>query len=188
MARKPAFDTEDVLHQTMIIFWERGYEGTSIRDISDKVQVKPQGLYNKFGNKEKLFLESLKSYNQVFDNQLLELEKQDKSPKELLSDILVMNWADHGLPEGCMVVDLIGEVKNLSDEIKKAVQTVFVSYQDSIKRVLKRAHVSDGQIKKITPILLMFHNGLQVDMYDKNDDFLRQVARDEIDMILGEYK
>lgn len=46
----------------MQLFWERGYEGTSLADLETRLGLGRQSLYNAFGDKQTLFLKALERY------------------------------------------------------------------------------------------------------------------------------
>lgn len=48
----------------MQVFWARGYDSASTRDLLDAMQISRSSLYQAFGNKEELFLEALRHYRQ----------------------------------------------------------------------------------------------------------------------------
>src|SRR3954464_10833000 len=62
MARPKSFDEEAVLDQAVQLFWERGYEGTSLADLETHLGLGRQSLYNSFGDKHSLFLKALDRY------------------------------------------------------------------------------------------------------------------------------
>jgi TetR/AcrR family transcriptional repressor of nem operon len=62
MARPRAFDEAEVLDRAVDLFWERGYETTSIADLEEHLGLGRQSLYNAFGDKEHLFLKALARY------------------------------------------------------------------------------------------------------------------------------
>jgi TetR/AcrR family transcriptional regulator, transcriptional repressor for nem operon len=64
MARPKSFDEEAVLDQAVQLFWERGYEGTSLADLEAHLGLGRQSLYNSFGDKHALFLKALERYRQ----------------------------------------------------------------------------------------------------------------------------
>ncbi len=63
--RPRAFDREQALHRAMNLFWERGYEGTSIGDLTDAMGINKPSLYAAFGSKEALFREALALYDAI---------------------------------------------------------------------------------------------------------------------------
>jgi TetR/AcrR family transcriptional regulator, transcriptional repressor for nem operon len=62
MARPKSFDEEAVLDQAVQLFWERGYEGTSLAGLETHLGLGRQSLYNSFGDKHALFLKALDRY------------------------------------------------------------------------------------------------------------------------------
>src|SRR6476661_2036032 len=68
-ARKPrgrprSFDRDAALAAAMDVFWEKGFEATSITDLTEAMGINPPSLYSAFGDKEKLFLEAIEAYQQ----------------------------------------------------------------------------------------------------------------------------
>jgi TetR/AcrR family transcriptional repressor of nem operon len=62
MPRPKSFDEDTVLDQAVQLFWERGYESTSLADLEAHLGLGRQSLYNTFGDKQALFLKALDRY------------------------------------------------------------------------------------------------------------------------------
>jgi TetR/AcrR family transcriptional repressor of nem operon len=62
MPRPKSFDEDAVLDEAVQLFWERGYEGTSLADLEAHLGLGRQSLYNSFGDKQTLFLKALERY------------------------------------------------------------------------------------------------------------------------------
>jgi len=58
------FDKDNILDKTIQLFWQQGYHGTSMHDVTATTGLKPGSIYNSFGNKEQLFMASLARYAQ----------------------------------------------------------------------------------------------------------------------------
>jgi AcrR family transcriptional regulator len=60
--RPRTFDPETALRQALDLFWERGYEGTSLNDLAQAMGIASASIYACFGNKEALFRQVMALY------------------------------------------------------------------------------------------------------------------------------
>jgi AcrR family transcriptional regulator len=64
MGRARAFDTDEALERAMTTFWRKGYEGTSLSDLTTAMGISRPSLYAAYGNKEELFRKVLERYGE----------------------------------------------------------------------------------------------------------------------------
>jgi AcrR family transcriptional regulator len=62
--RPRGFCTETALDRAMTVFWQKGYEGASLADLTEAMQINPPSLYAAFGSKEGLFRAVLGRYDE----------------------------------------------------------------------------------------------------------------------------
>lgn len=60
--RPRSFDKDDALEKAMHVFWEKGYEGTTMADLIESIGMKAPSIYAAFGNKDAIFKEVIKTY------------------------------------------------------------------------------------------------------------------------------
>jgi AcrR family transcriptional regulator len=60
--RPRAFAREDALERAMTLFWERGYDGSSLDDLCAAMGLSPSSLYAGFGDKRGLFRQAVEHY------------------------------------------------------------------------------------------------------------------------------
>jgi AcrR family transcriptional regulator len=65
LGRPTGFDKDAALDVAMLLFWERGYEGTSMADLSQAMGVHPSSIYAAFGDKQELFALAAQRYIDV---------------------------------------------------------------------------------------------------------------------------
>jgi TetR/AcrR family transcriptional repressor of nem operon len=80
MARQREFDKQTVIERAMRLFWERGYEATSIRDLLDVMGISSSSLYEAFGDKRGVFLAALAQFCEWEQAQISQMAHNAPSP------------------------------------------------------------------------------------------------------------
>jgi TetR/AcrR family transcriptional regulator, transcriptional repressor for nem operon len=110
MARPRKFDEGDVIDAAAEIFWSRGFEGASTRDLSDATGLTPSSLYAAFGSKRGLFVKALDRYlDQTLRDRMARIEAVSSGLKaiEVFFDEVVERSAADKEHRGCMMVNAI---------------------------------------------------------------------------------
>jgi len=64
IGRPRGFDVDEALERALLVFWERGYEGASLADLTTAMGISTTSMYGTFGNKEALFRKALERYTE----------------------------------------------------------------------------------------------------------------------------
>ncbi|HEV2691488.1 MAG TPA: TetR/AcrR family transcriptional regulator [Verrucomicrobiae bacterium] len=100
------FDREAALNTAMELFWRHGYEATSMSRLLKALKLTAPSLYMAFGNKEHLFQEAVKHYNQKHGAKVLAPLNSATTAREAIEQVLY-NSADLVAsgknPNGCLV-------------------------------------------------------------------------------------
>ncbi|WP_299761535.1 TetR/AcrR family transcriptional regulator [uncultured Dokdonia sp.] len=64
MPRVEVFDRVQVLEKVKHLFWDKGFNGTSMQDLVDVTGLNRSSIYNSFGNKKALYELVLKQYQE----------------------------------------------------------------------------------------------------------------------------
>ena len=105
--RPRGFDRAEALRLAMESFWEHGYEGTSIGDLTAAMGIRPPSLYAAFGSKEALFREAVALYEDMEGEPPLRALEDSETARGGVEDMLranVRSYTAPGRPTGCMIV------------------------------------------------------------------------------------
>jgi TetR/AcrR family transcriptional regulator, copper-responsive repressor len=105
--RPRAFDRDAALNTAMRLFWDRGYDGTSMADLTAALHIAPPSLYAAFGDKRRLFLQSLDRYAADYGCFMAVALQQGSTAREAIAAMLqaaVQSYTQDDCPKGCMVI------------------------------------------------------------------------------------
>jgi AcrR family transcriptional regulator len=112
--RHRSFDKDKTLDKAMLVFWENGYSGTSLTDLTNAMGINKSSLYTAFGNKEALFNQSIGFYltkhGEIHSAELfkLDIDLKDRISNYLFSIALMITNPD--LPKGCLICNSTSEL------------------------------------------------------------------------------
>jgi TetR/AcrR family transcriptional repressor of nem operon len=142
MARNRQFDEAQALGAAMRVFWENGYEGTSIQDLEDAMGLKRTSIYNAFGNKRALFERVTAFYKESVMARLI--SDMDAAPdiqegiRRLLNSALDIHFNEAN-PGGCLVVLSVLESGQHDTRSQAAMQETIHDLRHALQSRLNRA-------------------------------------------------
>jgi TetR/AcrR family transcriptional repressor of nem operon len=141
MARPKEFDPDRALEKAMHLFWLRGYEETTMRDLCDHMGIKKGSLYDTFGSKRLLFLASLDRYQKMYKPPS-DLVQRFGSAKSAIAAIFNQN-VDFSVNDkdcrGCFMVNTMVELSANDPEFARISSTVRQEYQEMFRSLLVAA-------------------------------------------------
>jgi len=105
--RPRAFDRRVALRRAMEVFWEHGYEGTSIHELTEAMGINAPSLYAAFGCKEALFREAVALYAELEGGVLWRALVEEPTARRAVAALLragAIAYTEQGKPNGCMIV------------------------------------------------------------------------------------
>jgi len=110
--RKREFDKTEALEQAMRVFWQKGYLGASLSDLTEGMGINKPSLYSAFGNKEALFIHATEFYLEHHAKQHLRFLHEEKPLQQRLSNYLqsvVAAQFTEIYPKGCYISFCLSE-------------------------------------------------------------------------------
>ncbi|MEM7654432.1 MAG: TetR/AcrR family transcriptional regulator, partial [Pseudomonadota bacterium] len=65
MPRPRKFDTDETIDQITTLFWAKGFDAVSIKEIAALTGLRPGSLYASFGNKDEIFDLAYERYGRI---------------------------------------------------------------------------------------------------------------------------
>jgi TetR/AcrR family transcriptional repressor of nem operon len=170
VARPKEFDPVAVLDKATELFWQNGYEATSMTQLTERLGIGRASLYATFGDKHELYLEALRHY----------FESADPGPVELLSQPgpalpgvrtvveLFAHLAVHDEQrKGCLVVNSATELMPRDAAVARIVESIWDTLETALTSALMRARaqgeLSEGKDPRaLARFLLVFLQGVRV--------------------------
>lgn len=139
MSRPRSISKDESLERALLLFWERGYDRTSIADLSQAIGVGPSSIYNSFGSKEELFNEAIGRYVATHADAALQLLSADdgEGPVPFVRSFmreLVKLYTTKGQPAGCLIFQAGGAGAPDASSACAATQEVKATLQSALRK------------------------------------------------------
>ncbi|MET0491556.1 MAG: TetR/AcrR family transcriptional regulator [Actinoplanes sp.] len=142
--RPRGFNPAQTLERALGIFWASGYGSTSIQDLVDGLAIERGSLYAAFGDKRRLYLETVRLYWAEYERALATaLTSVPLLPA--LRELLVMpaqlgaTAAGPGSPRGCMMGNTVVELVPHDKEATTIVRESFARFVRMVAEALGEA-------------------------------------------------
>lgn len=137
MSRSKEFDVNEVLDKAMILFWDQGYEKTSMSDLVTHMGIHRRSLYDTFGDKHSLFLQAITRYMDKVKANLTSEIKPSKTATEALYSLFQFMISDkEDLPSGCLVVNSVTELAARDAEVNAKSIESFEGIEDMFEQII----------------------------------------------------
>lgn len=141
MARPLEFDRDEAVQKAMQLFLRQGYEGTSIGDLTDELGISRASLYNCFGDKRGLMLETIGCAEKI-GAELRKGALGKKGPAaKVIRDFfeqLVNTYIGCGGAPGCVFLILGAELSSTDPEVQQRVDAALEASRGLFREILER--------------------------------------------------
>jgi AcrR family transcriptional regulator len=164
MGRARTFDADEALDRAMTVFWSKGYEGTSLSDLTEAMGISRPSLYAAYGNKEELFRKALERYGE--GPSAYERDALAQPTARAVAEALLRGAADvqtdPATPAGCLAVLGTTYCAEESSPIGKTVIAFRVAGHAAIRERFERARAEGDLPAEADPAALTHYIGTVV--------------------------
>jgi len=146
VGRPREFDEEQVLASAMEAFWRKGYEATSLVDLTECTGLNKASLYRVFGDKHQLFKAALKNYADIEFRETTAVVSEAASPLTNLRAIVQKICDDANSDKGCMIINSMVELAPHDPEVKQMLQGFGDQRLQAIQGMIAQAQAA-GEIR-----------------------------------------
>lgn len=186
--RPRGFDKDAALQKALCVFNAKGYEATSLDDLTQAMGINRPSLYAAFGNKEQLFLQALEAYTCPQDAKMRRELFAEPDTRQAFRNLFESIAAHHaheatqGKMGGCLVANSTilscNEQQALSDSLKNMHDRHEELFYERLELGRSRGELP---LDTDTRALARFFNGLQAGMAvlaraQQNPDVLASIA------------
>lgn len=137
MPWEKSFDLEEAIERAQKVFWAKGYEATSITDLTNSMAINKGSLYNAFGSKKELFTRALLAYDR--DNRQKGLKQLEALDDPILAittlfEGLIAESAADTERKGCFLVNTALELPNHADDVREMIGSALGDFEKFFER------------------------------------------------------
>lgn len=145
--RPLSFDRDAALWQAMLTFWRHGYETTSVADLTGAMGISAPSLYTAFGDKRRLFLETMRLYvgdpddmaRAIFDTPTAYQAAHD------LMTAAATTYTGEATPRGCLLASATASGSAAAADVQDAVANVRRGIEYCLRLRIER-DIEDGAL------------------------------------------
>ncbi|MEV4759574.1 TetR/AcrR family transcriptional regulator [Micromonospora sp. NPDC049559] len=168
MARHKEFDPDAALDRAMALFWEQGYEKTSMQELVERMGVHKRSMYDTFGDKRSLYLKALDRYGEKVERLRRATADGAADPRAAIRALLTQAVARaDAYPSGCLAVNCATETAPRDPDAARWVERIFAGEHALLLELVRRGQ-RDGEItsrldaRTLADLLLNAWVGLRV--------------------------
>lgn len=140
MARLLEFDEETAVRKATEVFWKKGYAQTSMRDLTDAMQINSSSLYNTIGDKQQLFAKCVRNYTEMRIKVVNERYRNSDSPLKTLQKLI--REGAHTIinePNVCFCLKATFEIGEESSEINEIARSYDTFTHQLLTELIEKA-------------------------------------------------
>jgi TetR/AcrR family transcriptional repressor of nem operon len=168
VARTKEFEPLEALDAAMELFWRKGYEGASMRELLDVMHIGRGSFYGTFGDKHSLFLSALDRFQEVRASWVeVALRGEGLGGIEAVFHRSLDGLFQFRPPRGCLLANSAVELAPHDPEVAARISAYIERTEDAFQAALQKARdggevPSGGDPRALARFLVNTLHGLRV--------------------------
>jgi TetR/AcrR family transcriptional regulator, transcriptional repressor for nem operon len=153
MPKVKMFNPDAALEKAKDIFWQKGFNATSMQDLIDGMQISRQSLYDTFGNKQDLFDKCLTTYQKEAIKNNCAILDGNKNAKAIIQDFfdfLVESIVMDTDTKSCFIINTLMENIPNNSEAQNIIVRNFEELENAIFKVLEKGKANNDYTSKFS--------------------------------------
>lgn len=167
--RPRAFDREDALAKATHLFWRKGYEATSISDLTAAMGIGSPSLYAAFGSKEALYMEALGHYQARYEASVWGRFNTAPTARAAVEALLMdsaaaLTGALPDTPNGCMVtLSSVADHADIAELVRTARGVTLQRLEARLTRALAEGEIpANLDTRALARFVQTVQNGMSI--------------------------
>ena len=165
MARPRNFDETRVIEALTLVFWEKGYEATSMQDLVAATGLLKGSLYGAFGDKQALYMIALAHYDQTRIQAGIDLLNSNASQPEKVSALFdsIIEAVQQGVfAGGCLLCNASMEMAPVDKSVEKSVQKTIQRMNQALMKALEGSARNAEQASRLSSLIISAYFGCRI--------------------------
>lgn len=161
--RPLSFDRAQAIQQAMLLFWDHGYEATSLSDLTAALKVTPSSIYAAFGDKKGLFLAAVQRYTSgpVNSESIIQGAATAHEAASGLLQAAAVGFTGRSTPRGCLLASSAISCSATAQDVRDALADLRKAIEASLRDKIKRS-IKDGSLPAETDAVALAAHTLAV--------------------------
>ncbi|WP_099181467.1 TetR/AcrR family transcriptional regulator [Gluconobacter frateurii] len=172
--RPRTFDRDKALQSAMNVFWQHGFDGTSMSQLVAAMQINSPSIYAAFGSKEDLFREAVEQYVASDGSSTMQALTADDDVRNALRSMLanaIQTFTRHDEPRGCLIVLGARHLGPISDPVRTFLrdqrERIRVLLAERLLKAKQKGELApEADEKALAACVMTFLNGISIETVD----------------------
>lgn len=153
------------MESLMKVFWNKGYEATTVQDLVSASGLLKGSLYGAFGDKQAMYLAALKHYNRTRIHAQIEMLDGDGSVRQKITRLFdnVIDATKRDIfAGGCLLCNASLEKAASERPVKSEIKTTIRRLKVALVDALKRENVDEDKAASLAAFIISAYFGTRI--------------------------